>query len=139
MGGVRHEAPLGVEGVLQAPEQTVDRVAELLELVARAFHGEPAVEALGGDLLGGCGHDPQRPQDPPGDEPAEHERQAGHERKREARGDQLRVEIHEALVFDDRRRRARGLARREPDPIQGPERGPLRPPSPSLCAPPAHM
>ena len=84
MRRVRHEAPLGFEGILQAPKQTIHRVAELLELIARAFHGEPAVEVLGRDLLRRRGHGSQRAQDAPRDEPPEHECDDRHERKCDA-------------------------------------------------------
>lgn len=44
MGGVGEESSLGVECALEALEQSVDRVGELPELVARPGESEPAVE-----------------------------------------------------------------------------------------------
>ena len=71
VGGVGDEAPLGVERHLEAGEKPVDGVAEALELVVGAGEGETLVQVALGDLTGGGGHDPERPQDTARGEPAE--------------------------------------------------------------------
>jgi hypothetical protein len=49
--GVRHELALGLEGLLQAAEQGVEGVAELLELVVGSGQGEAPVQVRGRDVL----------------------------------------------------------------------------------------
>jgi hypothetical protein len=86
--GVGDELALGVECGLQPGEQAVDGVGEVLELVARAGHGQPLLQVIFGDLPGGGGHRPQRPQDPPGEQPARRDRQHRHDAQCDDRGDQ---------------------------------------------------
>jgi len=71
VGGVGDEPSLGVERHLEAGEKPVDGVAEVPELVVRAGERETLVQVALGDLTGGGGHHPERPQDPPRGEPAE--------------------------------------------------------------------
>ena len=86
--GVGDEPALGVEGDLQPLQQAVDGVTELLELVLRAVQAEPLVQAVLGDALGRRGHLPDRPQRPPGYQPAERDRYHGHDGQGDQRGDQ---------------------------------------------------
>jgi len=79
VGGVGHEASLGVEGRFQAAEQSVDGVAEVFELVTGSLEGEAFVEGTFGDPSGGRRHGADGPQDPPGDEPSEADRDDGHD------------------------------------------------------------
>ena len=51
--GVGDELSLCFEGCFEAGEQSVDGVAELLELVVGSVEVEPAVEVAGGDVAGG--------------------------------------------------------------------------------------
>ena len=55
VGGVGDEATLRLEGGVEAPEEVVEGVAELLELVLRAVEGEALVQAGRGDPAGGAG------------------------------------------------------------------------------------
>ena len=83
VGGVGDEAALGVERRVEAGEQPVDGVAEVLELVVGAGECEPLVQVALGDLTGGRGHDPERSQYSTSDEPAEQHGRADHgERER---------------------------------------------------------
>ena len=66
VGGVGDEGALGVEGSLQPGQQAVDGIGQVRELVAGSRHGQPPVQVVLGDLAGGRGDRPQRPQDPPG-------------------------------------------------------------------------
>jgi hypothetical protein len=55
VGGVGDERALAAERVLEAGQQRVDRVAEVLEVVDGAVERKPPVEAGGRDLPGGLG------------------------------------------------------------------------------------
>jgi hypothetical protein len=77
MRRVGYEVPLRLERCLQPPEQAIERLSELPELVVRAVEGEALVQVPGGDIPGGGGDRAQRPQDPPGDQPADPESEDG--------------------------------------------------------------
>ena len=53
VGGVGDEVPLRLERCLQPPEQVVESLAELGELVAAAARAKPPVQVAGGDVAGG--------------------------------------------------------------------------------------
>ncbi len=81
--GVGDELPLRVEGRFETCEQSIERGAELLELVVGPLESEPAVEVAGGDLASGVGDRAQRTQGAAGDHPAEPDREHGHDRERD--------------------------------------------------------
>ena len=87
VGGVGDELSLCLEGGFEPAEQSVDGVAELLELVVGPFEVEPAVEVAGGDVACGFGDGAQRAQGPAGDHPAEPERKHRRHGERESRAD----------------------------------------------------
>jgi hypothetical protein len=85
VGRIRHEASLRLERGLQPGQQAVDRVAKVLQLVLRTFEPESLVEVSLGDPAGGDDHRSQRPQDPPGHQPAEPDRDHRHHRQGDPR------------------------------------------------------
>ncbi len=101
--GVRHEVPLRGERRFQTPEELVQRRRQLGQLVPAA-RGDPqaAVQVVRRDVPRGLGHHPQRPQEPPGDHPAQPDR--GHHQP----GDRQRPRTDRELR--DLRRRVRILA-----------------------------
>ena len=56
VAGVGDEHPLAVHGVLEAGEHLVERLAQALQLVARAGDGQPVVVARARDPRGACPH-----------------------------------------------------------------------------------
>jgi hypothetical protein len=68
--GVGGEAPLAGERPVQPLQHAVEGVGELLELVLRAVQADALLEGVGGAALGGGGDGRQRPQHPPGHQPA---------------------------------------------------------------------
>ena len=58
VGGIGDEAPLGLEGVVESGQQSVDGVGEVLHLVIRSGEGKPFVQVPFGDLLGSGRHRP---------------------------------------------------------------------------------
>jgi hypothetical protein len=79
--GVGDEALLRAEGGLEAGEEVVDGVRQVLQLVLGSGEGEALVEVALGDLPGRRGHRAERAQDATGDEPAESDRDRGHDRQ----------------------------------------------------------
>ncbi|MNY01727.1 hypothetical protein D3C86_1342700 [compost metagenome] len=76
VGGVRHEAPLGLEALLEAVEEAVEGEGEPIDLVVGGLaHRQAAVQVLPGQAahLGGDGGD--RRQGPPREEVADAEGQ----------------------------------------------------------------
>ena len=108
---VRDETPLRGERALQPLQQAVDGVGEILQLVLGAGHGQPLMQVVLGDPLGGRRHLPQRAQHPARDNPAEHERHDGHDAQRDGRPDQERVRYG--------RMQMRGLGRRPRAALRG--------------------
>ena len=97
VGGVGHEASLGVEGRFQAAEQSVDGVAEVFELVTGSLEGEAFVEGTIRDPPGGRGHGPDGSQDASGGEPSEADRDEGHEGEGDGGLDEELVEVGSLL------------------------------------------
>ncbi len=89
VGGVGDEAPLRMERCLEPPEQAVERLAELPELVVGAGNGEALAQVPGGDVAGGCRDAAQGPKDPAGDQPADAKGEDGHDRGHDHAGDVL--------------------------------------------------
>ena len=69
VGGVGDEVTLRLERGFEAPEEVVEGLAELGELVFGAVEAEAAVEVGGGDLLCGSVHGAERAKEPAGDPP----------------------------------------------------------------------
>src|SRR4029450_4422003 len=79
VGGVGDEAPLAVEGVVQARQHGVEGVGQLFELVVGAGQGDALVQAtVGGggvgDAPGGLGHALQGLQQAAGEQPTQGDR-----------------------------------------------------------------
>ena len=89
--GVGDEPPLRGERTLQPLQQPVDGVGEVLQLVPGTGHGQPLVQAVRRDPPGGHGHLPQRAEHPAGHDPAEHQRDHGHDAQRDRRPDHQAV------------------------------------------------
>ena len=87
-------APLATTAtrMAQAAEQPVDGVAEVFELVTGSLEGEAFVEGTFGDPPGGRRHRAQRAQNPARDQPAECDRDRGHDRQRDPGLDEPLVE-----------------------------------------------
>ena len=82
------ELTLGVEGRLESLEQPVERVPELPQLVVGAGQREPTVQVARGDVARRVRDRAQRPQHTARHEPAEPDRDHGHDRERDRRLDQ---------------------------------------------------
>ena len=83
MRGVGHELALGDERRFEAPEQLVEGVRELRDLVVGAVEGETLVQARGGDGAGALVDRAQGAQQASGGDPAEPDRGGGHDRERD--------------------------------------------------------
>jgi hypothetical protein len=75
VGGVGDELALGLEGRLEPTEESVERVAQLFELVAGAVEGRALVQVGRRDVPRGRRDHPQPAQDAAGDDPAQHDPQ----------------------------------------------------------------
>ena len=91
--GVGDEPALGLERRLQAPEQPVEGVTEFLELVVGSFEREALMEVPLGYAAGPRAHRPDRPQRSSGHQPAEPDRRQRHDRQREPRPGEERVQL----------------------------------------------
>jgi hypothetical protein len=100
VGRIGDEALLGAEGGLEPGEEAVDGVGEILQLVARPREGEALVQVALRDLARRRRHRPQRSQDPARDQPAEGDRDHGHDRERDPGPDEQLVEIFGVDVFE---------------------------------------
>ena len=92
VGGVGGESLLFGDVCLEPREEAVDGVGEILQLVAGPGEREALVQVALGDLPGGRRHRPQRAQDPARDQPAERDRDDGHDRQRDPGLDESLVE-----------------------------------------------
>ena len=124
---VRNELPLRVERRLEAREKLVEGGAELLQLVVRAVEGEPPVQVAGGDLARCVRDRPQRLECAARDEPAEPDRDDGHDCEREAGFDHQRVQRGVRLLPGlghnlGRRGQPQRVARHAQAPSYGPAR-----------------
>jgi hypothetical protein len=99
---VGDELALELKRALQAGEQLVEGIAELLELVVGPAEVQPLVEVGGGDLPGSCGDRAQRPQEPPGHQPTECKREPGHDRQGDPGCDQQFTPVGTVLGDTDR-------------------------------------
>jgi hypothetical protein len=81
VGGVGHEPALGLEGGVQAPQHLVEGVGQLLELVLRALEVQALVQGAALQPPGRGRDGGQGPQDPPGHQPAEPDRDQRHHRQ----------------------------------------------------------
>jgi hypothetical protein len=99
--GVGDELALGTEGCLQPGEQRIEGIPEFPELVAGAAEGQALAQAFGGDLAGGSGDGTHRPQDAAGHEPANRDREHGHQgQRRRGPGEEL-VQLDGMLLQRD--------------------------------------
>jgi len=96
--GVRDEPSLRAECRLQASEQTVDGICEVLEFIGRTIEREPFVKVALGDLPGGGGHRPQGAKDAARDQPPKRDRGHGHDRQRDPGLDQKLVKFGGMIV-----------------------------------------
>ena len=101
--GVGDELALERERALEPVEQLVEGVCELLELVVGAGEVQALVQVGGGDLPGGCRDRAQRPQEPPGHQPTDREREPGHDRQGDRGGDQQLMPVGAVLRDAGRR------------------------------------
>ena len=99
--GVRDELALGGERRLEAPEQLVERVRELAELVVGAFEREATVQAVRRDLPRALVDRAQRAQHPARGEPADADREGGHDREGEARLLEQLMQLGGVLLLGD--------------------------------------
>src|SRR6266851_3099880 len=76
--------PLRLKRCLEPPEQFVECFPELGELVVAAAQAEAPVEVAGRDVPGGGRDRAQGSQEPAGEQPAERDRQQGHDRETES-------------------------------------------------------
>ena len=83
--GVGDELPLRLERDLQAIQHRVELVGEVLQLVRRAVEADALLEALVGDATRHVRDLMDGPQHPPRNEPAEADRDDGHQPQRDAR------------------------------------------------------
>ncbi len=102
VGGVGDEPLVRVERGLQPSEQPVDRVSQVLQLVAGAGQGQPLVHIAFGDLVQAFGHGQHRTQYATGDQPAEEQRDRRHDGQRDQG---LYQPIAGGAVSGDRRQR----------------------------------
>ena len=93
MGRVGREPLLFGDVCLEPREQAVDGVGEILQLVAGPREREALVQVALGDLSGARRHRPQRLQDTTRDEPAERDRDDGHDRQHDPRPEEPLVKI----------------------------------------------
>ena len=78
--GVGDEMPLRLKRCLQAREQVIKGLPELGELVVAAAQVQAAVQVARGDVPGGRGDRPQGPHEATRDQPADPDREHGHDR-----------------------------------------------------------
>ena len=95
--GIGDELALRPESTLEPFEQVVERGAELLELVVRPTESEAAVQAGGGDLPRRASDRAQRAQGASGDQPAQPDREHGHDRQSDTGVDEQLVERRDRL------------------------------------------
>src|SRR5215472_1090854 len=88
MRGIGDKSPLRVERALQPLQQPVDGVAEFLQFVVGAGHGQPLVQAVRGDSLGRGRHLPERARYPARDDPPQQQRCHCHDAQGYCRADQ---------------------------------------------------
>ena len=111
VGGVGGESLLFGDVGFEPREEAVDGVGEILQLVAGPREREALVEVALGDLPRGRRHRAQRAQDAAGDQPAERDRDRGHDRQRDPGLDESLMEtvgvtfdgpgVHSAHIADD--------------------------------------
>jgi hypothetical protein len=89
---VGHEAALRHERSLQAGQETVDRVAELLDLILGPGQRKALVQVFLRDVACPCGDQTQRREHPPGHDPTQPHRDQCHDRQRDPRPQQQRVQ-----------------------------------------------
>ena len=97
VGGVGDELALERKRALQPAKQLVEGVCELLELVVGAGEVQALVQVGGRDLPGGRRDRAQRPQEPPGHQPTDREREHGHDRQRDPGCDQQLMPVGAVL------------------------------------------
>ena len=115
VGGVGDEMPLRLERGLQPREQVVQRLAEPAELVIAAGGPQPTAQVGGRDVARGRDDRLQRPQQAPGEQPAEPERGRDRDRQGDERDSDLGKQIPAGMAGHRRRARSdvRRLAHRE--------------------------
>ena len=101
VGRVGGESLLFGDVCLEPREEAVDGVGEILQLVAGPREREALVQVPLGDLPRGRRHRAQRAQDTAGDQPAERDRDRGHDRQRDPGLDEPLVETV-GVAFDGR-------------------------------------
>jgi hypothetical protein len=105
VGGVGHEPALSLEGAFQSAQQSVDRVSELPELIARAGQGKTPMKVGLRDLLGGGCDRPQRPEHSPRHQPAEQPGDERHDGQRDSGFDLELMQVgHPLLVAHEAHR-----------------------------------
>ena len=96
--GVGGELPLRGERRLKPGQQAVEGVAKFLEFVVGPGQRQPRVQAARRDRPGRAGDRAQRPQYPPGDQPAEADRRDRHDRQRDPGLDEQTVQLGALLL-----------------------------------------
>jgi hypothetical protein len=99
VGGVGDEAALAVEGAVEALQHGVEGVGQVLELVVGPLQGDALLQVAVGDPAGGGGDVLQRPQRPPGQQPAEPSGGDADDPEGDQRGEQHRAQGVVAVLF----------------------------------------